>query len=89
MKVKYRFRDAVDEVHETSRKISKDDFDHINSGDSLPARAVPGPFELHTLTSIPRAGLTLWQMGVMATFLVVAPFLVVMFLRQKPGTKNS
>lgn len=86
--VKYRFRGAVDEVHEASRKISKDDFDRINAGDSLPARAVPGRFEFHNLTGIPRASLTPWQLGAMAVFLLAAPFLVLIFLRQKRRDKE-
>lgn len=86
--VAYRFRSAVDETHEASRKIPQEDFERINVGDSLPARAVPGRFEFHTLTAIPREGLTVWQMGAMATFLVAAPFLVAMFVRQKRRDKE-
>ena len=86
--VAYRFRGAVDQTHEASRKISRRDFERIKVGDSLPARAVPGRFEFHTLTGLPRAGLTHWQMGAMAAFLVAAPFLVSMFLGQKRREKD-
>lgn len=86
--VRYRFRDPVDETHEASRKISQHDFERITVGDSLPARTIPGRFEFHTLTSIRRAGLTPFQMGAMSVFLVAAPLLAAMFIRQKRREKE-
>lgn len=81
--IQYRFRTTTGETHEASRKISREDFERIEIGDELAARAVPGRFEYHSLRDVPRAGLTYLDLGALATFVAAAPFLVAMFVRQR------